>query len=291
MRYAFIRDSGLPYPLARQCRILGVSMSGYYAWRRRGETAKQREDARLLGRIRAVHAKSRATYGSRRIHDELRSAGETVGRYRIARLRREAGMWCSQRRRFKATTDSGHRLPVAPNLLPHAAAIGAPNRVWVSDITYIATGEGWLYLAAIVDLYTRELVGWAMDRHMSRSLAIKALRMAWWRKQPPGGLLHHSDRGSQYASFDYQGMLKGYGMRASMSRKGNCYDNAAAESFFATLKKELVHQSRFATREQAKEAIFEYIEVFYNRLRRHSKIGNLAPVEFERRYYAAMEAA
>lgn len=291
MRYAFIRQSALPYPLGRQCQVLEVSMSGYYAWRRRGETAKQREDARLLGRIRAVHVRSRATYGPRRICEELRSSGETVGRHRIARLRREAGLWCAQRRRFKATTDSGHRLPVAPNLLPRFAAIGSPNRVWVSDITYVATGEGWLYLATVTDLYTRELVGWAMDRQMRRELAMRALRMAWWRKKPPGGLLHHSDRGSQYASFDYQGMLKGYGMQASMSRKGNCYDNAAAESFFATLKKELVHQRRFATRAQAQEAIFEYIEVFYNRLRRHSKLGNLAPVEFERRYYAAKELA
>jgi len=286
-----VRESALPYPLAPQCATLGVSVSGYYAWRRRGETPKQREDVRLLERIRAVHAKSRATYGPRRVCEELRAAGESVGRHRIARLRRQAGLWCVQRRRFKATTDSRHRLPVAPNLLPHRAAIGAPNRVWASDITYIATGEGWLYLAAVTDLYTRELVGWAMDRQMSRTLAVQALRMAWARKRPPGGLLHHSDRGSQYASFEYQTLLKGCAMRASMSRKGNCYDNAAAESFFATLKKELVHQRRFATREQARQAIFEYIEVFYNRIRRHSQLGNLAPAEFERRYYAARQAA
>lgn len=181
-----MRDGGLPYPMARQCAALGVSVSGYYAWRRRGETPKQREDARLLAHIRAVHVRSRATYGPRRICEELRAAGETVGRHRIARLRRQAGLWCVQRRRFKATTDSTHRLPVAPNLMPHPAAIGAPNRVWASDITYIATDEGWLYLAAVTDLYTRELVGWAMDRHMSRTLAMQALRMAFWRKQPPG---------------------------------------------------------------------------------------------------------
>jgi putative transposase len=291
VKYAFIRDSGLPYPIARQCSALEVSMSGYYAWRRRGETARRREDARLLERIREVHLKSRATYGVKRVHEELRGAGETVGIHRVARLRRHAGLWCVQRRRYKATTDSRHGMPVAPNLLPHEKAIGAPNRVWVADITYIATGEGWLYLAALQDLYTRELVGWAMDAHMSRELALRALRMAWRKKKPEGGLLHHSDRGSQYASLDYQELLKDYGMRASMSRKGNCYDNAAAESFFATLKKELVHQRRFATRNEACQAIFEYIEVFYNRQRRHSKLGNLAPAEFERRYYARMEAA
>jgi putative transposase len=268
-----------------------VSVSGYYAWRRRGETSRQREDARLLERIRAVHLRSRATYGPRRVCQELRAAGETVGRHRIARLRREAGLWCVQRRCCMATTDSSHRLPVAPNLLPHAAAIDAPNRFWASDITYIATDEGWLYLAAATDLYTRELVGWAMDRHMSRTLAMRALRMAFDRKQPPGGLLHHSDCGSQYASFEYQGLLKACAIRASMSRKGSCYDNAAAESLFATLKKELVHQRRFATREEARQAIFEYIEVFCNRIRRHSQIGNLAPAEFARRYYAARHAA
>jgi len=233
--------------------------------------------------------RSRGTYGPQRICLELRAAGERVGPHRIARLRREAGLWCVQRRRFKATTDSGHRLPVAPNLLPPAHAITAPNRVWVADITYIPTEEGWLYLAAIADLYTRELVGWAMQARMGRELAVRALQMAYWRKKPAGGLIHHSDRGSQYASFDYQGTLKDCGMRASMSRKGCCYDNAAAESFFATLKKELVHLRRFATHEQAKAEIFEYIEVFYNRMRRHSKIGNLAPAEFERRYYAAQK--
>jgi len=232
-----------------------------------------------------VHLKSRATYGVRRIYDELREEGERVGYRRIERIRRQAGLWCVQRQRFKATTDSRHGLPVAANLLPHRAAIGSPNRVWVADITYIATDEGWLYLASVMDLYTREIVGWAMDRRLKRTVALDALRMACWRKKPQPGLLHHSDRGTQYASLDYQGLLKALGMRASMSRKGNCYDNAAAESLFATLKKELVQLQRFATREQARQAIFEYIEVFYNRILRHSKLGNLSPSEFERRYY------
>jgi putative transposase len=286
VRYAFIRDSALAYPLAVQCRVLRVSLSGYYAWRNRTLCARRREDARLLERIRDVHVRSRATYGPRRIRDELRASGETVGAHRIARIRRDAGIWCVQRRRFKATTDSGHRLPVAPNLLPPIISIREPGRVWVGDITYIQTDEGWLYLSAIADLYTRELVGWAMDSRMGRDLPIRALRMAWWRKKPAPGLLHYSDRGCQYASYDYQAVLKNFGMRASMSGRGNCYDNAAAESFFATLKKELVHLRRFATREEAKRAIFEYIEVFYNRIRRHSRLGNLAPAEFERRHYA-----
>jgi putative transposase len=291
VRYAFIRDSRLSYPLAQQCRVLRVSVRGYHAWCRRGDGPKRREDRRLLERIREVHLKSRGTYGPRRIRDELRAHGETVGRHRIARIRREAGLWYVQRRRFKAATDSQHRLPVAPNLLPPQPAIRAPNRVWVADITYIRTDEGWLYPAAIADLYTRELVGCAMDGHMRRELPIRALRMASWRKKPASGLIHHSDRGSQYASYDYQAVLKDTGMRTSMSGRGNCYDNAAAESFFATLKKELVHLRRFATQEEAKRAIFEYIEVFYNRIRRHSKLGNLAPAEFERRYYAAQKAA
>lgn len=290
MRYAFIRDSALAYPLAVQCRVLRVSLSGYYAWRKRTLCARRREDARLLERIRDVHVRSRATYGPRRIRDELRASGETVGAHRIARIRRDAGIWCVQRRRFKATTDSGHRLPVAPNLLPPIISIREPGRVWVGDITYIPTEEGWLYLSAIADLYTRELVGWAMDSRMGRDLPIRALRMAWWRKKPAPGLLHHSDRGCQYASYDYQAVLKDFGMRASMSGRGNCYDNAAAESFFATLKKELVHLRRFSTREEARRAIFEYIEVFYNRIRRHSRLGNLAPAEFERRHYAAQVA-
>lgn len=290
MRYAFIRDSALAYPLAVQCRVLRVSLSGYYAWRNRTLCARRREDARLLDCIRDVHVRSRATYGPRRIRDELRASGETVGAHRIARIRRDAGIWCVQRRRFKATTDSGHRLPVAPNLLPPIISIREPGRVWVGDITYIPTDEGWLYLSAIADLYTRELVGWAMDSRMGRDLPIRALRMAWWRKKPAPGLLHHSDRGCQYASYDYQAVLKDFGMRASMSGRGNCYDNAAAESFFATLKKELVHLRRFSTREEAKRAIFEYIEVFYNRIRRHSRLGNLAPAEFERRHYAAQMA-
>lgn len=289
MRYAFIRDSALGYPLLIQCRVLRVSPSGYHAWLRRVDTPKRREDARLLQRIREVHVSSRGTYGVKRIRDELRASGETAGAYRIARLRREAAMWCVQRRRFKATTNSRHRFPVSPNLLPPCSAIAGPGRVWVADITYVPTGEGWLYLAAITDLYSRELVGWAMDAHMERSLAIRALRMAWWRKRPVAGLIHHSDRGSQYASLDYQAVLRDFGMRSSMSGRGNCYDNAAAESFFATLKKELVHLRRFSTREEAKRAIFEYIEVFYNRVRRHSRIGNVAPAEFERRYYAAQQ--
>ncbi len=290
MRYAFIRNEALPYPLRTQCRVLQVSLSGYYAWCSRGLTRKREEDERLLARIREVHVRSRGTYGAGRIRDELRAAGEHVGVHRIARIRRDAGIWCAQRRRFKATTDSGHRYPVAPNLLPSAAPVSAPNRVWVGDITYISTDEGWLYLAAVADLYTRELVGWAMDSRMGRGLAINALRMGWWRKKPGAGLIHHSDRGCQYASYDYQAVLRDFGMRPSMSRRGNCYDNAAAESFFATLKKELVHLRRFATRAEAKRAIFEYIEVFYNRVRRHSRIGNLAPAEFERRYYAAQQA-
>jgi putative transposase len=273
------------------CAALRVSTQGYYRWRARGVSPRRDADARLLGLIRAVHERSRGTYGPVSIRQALAAQGTEVGLNRIRRLRRQNGIYCRQKKKFRATTDSTHRFAVAPNLLGRPLVALKPNAVWIADITYVGTDEGWLYLAALLDLCTREVVGWAMDARMGRDLALRALGMAFASKRPGPGLIHHSDRGSQYASLDYQHRLKLMGMRSSMSRKGNCYDNAVAASFFATLKTELVHQQRFATRREAQLAIFEYIEVFYNRIRRHTRIGHLAPAVFASRFGEEQNAA
>ena len=270
---------GSEYPLGLLCRVLGVSRSGYFAWSGRAESRRSEERRRLLGRIRAVHEASRKTYGSPRIHRQLVAEGERLSRGRVERLMAMGGIRAWQRRRFVATTDSKHRLPVAENLLERAFDVEAPDKVWVSDITHVPTAEGWLYLAGVVDLGTRQVVGWSMSERLDKRLVVEALRLAYGRRKPGAGLLHHSDRGCQYASQEYQELLKEYGMRASMSRKGNCWDNAPMESFFASLKKELVHRERFGTRQEARKALFEYIEVFYNRKRLHSSLGYLAPAD------------
>lgn len=262
-------------------KVLGVSRQGYYDWRGREPSKRDQENEELLEQIEQIHQESRQTYGSPRIHRELQAQGRTVGRGRVARLMRDHGIRAVQKRTSRRTTDSNHSFPVAKNLLARDFEAAAPNEVWLADITYVRTREGWLYLAAVLDVYSRKIVGWAMDRTMSRKLCIDALEMAVLNRQPPEGLVHHSDRGSQYASGDYQALLDEYGMTCSMSRKGDCWDNAPMESFFGTLKSESLHRYDFVTRNAARREIFEFIEIFYNRKRRHSTIDFMSPAEYE----------
>ena len=283
MKFRFIRGHRDRFPIRRMCRALGVSPSGYYAFMGRPESRRVREDRRLLVEIRAIHRSSRGTYGSPRVHAHMKAQGMSHSRKRIARLMRQGDIRAKQKRKFKATTDSSHGYPVAPNLLKRKFMAQGPNQKWVADITYIATGEGWLYLAAIMDLYSRRIVGWSMSGSISRQLALDALEMAAGRRHPGPGLLHHSDRGGQYASDEYQEKLDSYGMKCSMSRKANCWDNAAMESWFHTLKVELVNHRYYQSRRQAKADIFEYIEVFYNHRRSHSALGYRPPAEYEMR--------
>jgi putative transposase len=272
------------------CRVLKVSRSGYYAWRGRPASERDAENRRLLDRIRIVYKKSRKTYGSPRVHSQLVLDGEKCSRGRVERLMSANGIRAKGRRKFVATTDSKHDLPVAENVLGREFSVEEPNRVWVSDITYIPTDEGWLYLAGVLDLCSRTAVGWSMSESLERRLVMDALEVAYRRRKPGRGLIHHSDRGSQYASHDYRKLLSDYGMQMSMSRKGDCWDNAVMESFFGTLKKELVHHRRYRSREEARREIFEFIEVFYNRQRLHSSLGYLAPAEYEN-LIAARQAA
>lgn len=263
------------------CRVLEVSTSGYYDWRGRAESRRQKEDRRLVVEIKAIHKESRQTYGSPRIHDELKDRGRRCGKKRVARLMQLHGLRAKQTRRFKATTDSKHTLPVAENVLARQFTVSAPDVAWSADITYIPTRQGWLYLAVVLDLFSRRVVGWSMHKRLKRSLVLDALKMALRGRSPAPGLIHHSDRGSQYASGDYQGLLQARQMVCSMSRRGNCWDNAPVESFFSTLKRELVHHRRYQTRAEARVDIFEYIEVWYNRLRRHSSLGYQSPAQYE----------
>ena len=263
------------------CDVLKVSRSGFYAWLRRPESRQAAVRRRLTILIKTIHKESRQTYGSPRIHAELKARGEACCLNTVARYMRENDVAAKTKRKFKHTTDSNHKLPVAENLLDRRFTQNEPNRAWVSDITYVPTREGWLYLATVQDLFSRKIVGWAMSHRIDRRLVIDALRMAVGNRRPPPGLLHHSDRGSQYASNDYQDLLDEHDMTCSMSRKGNCWDNAVMESFYRSLKTELIHHEDFQTREEARGAIFEYIEVFYNRLRRHSTLGYISPLEYE----------
>ncbi len=291
MKFEFIEAEKASFPVAFMCRHLGVSRAGFYAWRERPPSLRELDDERLLALIRAIHDESKGRYGSPRVRRELAAKGVHASKHRVARLMQENGLRGRRRRRFRHTTDSNHALPVAPNTLAQDFTVDAPNRVWVTDITYIPTREGWLYLAAILDRYSRRVVGWSMSDRITRQLTLDALAMALRARAPDTGLLHHSDRGSQYASADYQAALAAAGIACSMSRKGNCYDNAVAESFFATLKTELVHDADWATRAEARSAIFEYLEVFYNRRRRHSSIGYVSPEEFELKYEEQEKAA
>jgi transposase InsO family protein len=260
---------------------LEVSRTGFYAWLGRAESRHTLEDRRLTVLIREEHEKSRGTYGAPRIHAALKKRDEVCGLHRVERLMREAGIRSKMRPKYKKTTDSKHAHPVAPNILDQDFTASAPNRVWVSDITYIWTDEGWLFLASTLDLYSRKVVGWSMSASMLTSLVEGALQMAIDRRSPLAGLLHHSDRGVQYAAHAFQGLLEQHGIVCSMSRKGNCYDNAVKESFFHTLKTELCDHEHYRTRAQARASVFEFIEVFYNRQRLHSTLGYRSPTEFE----------
>jgi transposase InsO family protein len=269
------------WPVDMMCRVLKVSRSGFYAWRQRPESEQAKSRRRLIEIIKEIHEESKRSYGSPRVHRELVARGEICCENTVARYMRKNDIVAKTKRKFKQTTDSNHGLPVAKNLLDRDFDQLEPNRVWVSDITYIPTREGWLYLATVLDLFGRKIVGWSMSHRIDRHLVMDALTMAVKNRRPPPNLIHHSDRGSQYASDDFQKLLDEYGMICSMSRKGNCWDNAVAESFFRSLKTELVHHEDFATRDEARLAIFEYIEVFYNRIRRHSSLGYLSPADYE----------
>lgn len=282
MRFAFIDKHRGKWPLRFVCECLAVSPSGYYRWRRHpGRFGR-------YGRLRAVrpaiheaYAASRQTYGSPRVHAALVAQGVACCVNTVAKIMREDGLCARRKRKYKVTTDSSHSLPVAENLLARNFVRSAPNQVWVSDITFIPTDEGWLYLATTLDLYSRRIVGWSMGDRMTSDLVIDALAMAVTQRNPPAGLMHHSDRGSQYASAAFQQMLAAHGMVCSMSRKGEVYDNAVMESFYATLKGELVSLAHYATRDEARQAIFEWIEVFYNRQRLHSSLGYRSPADYE----------
>jgi putative transposase len=279
--FSFIEQHREVWPVAVMCEALGVSASGFYAWRGRPVSPAQQRRDRLLVEVRAVHAFVKQRYGSPRIHAELQGRDVPCCVNTVARLMRDNDIRAKTARKFKNTTDSNHALPVAENLLDRQFDPEAPNERWVADITYIWTDEGWLYLAAVEDLFSRAVVGWSMGDAMTSRLVVDALEMAVRRRLPGEGLLAHSDRGSQYASAHYQRLLARHGIACSMSRRGDCWDNAPMESFFASLKKELVHHERYATRAQARASIFEYIEAFYNPTRRHSSLGYLSPLEYE----------
>lgn len=281
MKYRAIKDHADRFAVRLMCRALKVAPAGYYAWRTRPQSKRTKTNRRLLVDIRAFHERSDRTYGSPRITRDLREAGYRCGENRIARLMRANGIRAKTVKKWRATTNSRHTLPVTENTLNRAFAVHAPNRVWAGDISYLWTEEGWLYLAVVLDLYSRAVIGWAMGPRLTASLATDALTMALWRRKPAGGLLHHSDRGVQYAAADYQRLLGEHGIACSMSRKGNCWDNAVVESFFRTLKVERVYHRRYLTREEAKQDVFQWIEVFYNRQRRHSTLGYRSPAEFE----------
>jgi putative transposase len=281
VRYGFIRDHSDEFHVENACRVLRVSPGGYYAWCGRGPSEREIDDARLIDKIRGVYDAAGGVYGVRRIHRQLLADGESCSRNRVARLMHKCDIKARRRRKHQVTTDSKHNLPVAENLLDREFFSAGPNQVWASDITYIWTMEGWLYLAAVIDLHSRMVVGWSMSGRIDRTLVLDALSMAVGRRAPAAGLIHHSDRGSQYASNDYQAALSQHKMLCSMSRKGDCWDNAVAESFFSTLKTERVHHRLYRSRADARRDIFGYIEVFYNRVRLHSTLGYLSPAQFE----------
>ena len=281
MRFAFIDSEKAAYPLRILCRVLRVSKSGYYAWLRRDPSDRALEDEKLRPKVVEAFKLGRGTYGSVRVRRELIAGGFEIGRRRVARLMAEMGLAGLPARKFQTTTDSNHVKPIAANVLDRDFKASRPNEKWVTDITYIWTAEGWLYLAAVLDLYSRRVVGWSTGESLETSLCLKALSMALGHRKRIKGLTHHSDRGVQYASEDYQKILKARRIECSMSRRANCWDNAVAESFFGTLKTELIYRRPWLTRESAREAVGEYIEVFYNRIRRHSTIGYLSPAKFE----------
>jgi putative transposase len=281
MKYMFIAQHRQEFPISRMCQVFEVSESGYYAWRKRKPCERKHGDEELGKLIEDAYQNNRQVYGSPRIHAELKEQGVHCGRKRVARLMREGGINVKPKRRKVKTTDSNHSNPVAPNLLKRAFTADAPNTKWVADITGIETAEGWLYLAAIVDIYSRLVVGWAMSKERDEQLITKAAKMAMTQRKPGAGLVHHSDRGSQYTSQGYLLLLQQHGIHVSMSKKGDCYDNALMESFFGTLKEECVDRINYKTRVEARNSVFEYIIVFYNRQRRHSSLGYVSPITYE----------
>lgn len=286
-----MRQLRLKYPVPLMGRMLSVSASGYHAWRERPLSQHDREELRLELEIKAADKRTRQTYGAERLQCDLAEHGIRVGVCRIKRIRTRLGLRCKQKRKFKATTYSDHGLPVADNLLNQQFQVAEPNKVWLSDITYIPTEEGWLYLAGHKDLFTHEIVGYAMGERMTKNLVSESLLRALEAKHPTKGLMHHSDRGSQYCSLEYRKILDYCGLQVSMSGKGNCYDNAPMESFWGRLKQELIYHCHFHTRQEARQAITEYIELFYNRQRRQAKLGFLSPAAYARKYYAGLLAA
>ena len=281
MKYAWIETERKQFPLPVMCDVLSVSISGYRAWKRGGQPSRKRlTDTQLLTLVRAIDKELKNAYGSPRMTMELRARGFPASKERVERLMRENGIRARHKRRHQATTDSKHALPVAPNLRDRDFTPATPNQTWTADMTYLWTDEGWLYLAVVIDLFNREVVGWSIKPRMTTDIVLDALTMAWFRRKPAPGLMHHSDRGSQYASHAFQARLKEYGMVCSMSRKGNCWDNAPSESFFNSLKNERVHDTRYRTQAEAKADLFDYIEPFYNRKRLHSTLGYASPTKF-----------
>jgi len=286
-----MKELRLDYPLPHLRQVLNVSASGYYAWLERPLSKWAREEARLEVEIRAVHKRTRQVCGAEKLQQDLAEHGIRVGICRIKRIRQKLGIRCKQKRKFKATTNSKHALPVAENILGQQFKVAAPNKVWVSDITYVPTDEGWLYVAGHKDLFTGNIVGYAMGERLTKNLVSQSLFKAVAAKRPAEGLIHHSDRGSQYCSHEYRDLLDSFGLTASMSRKGNCFDNAPMESFWGTLKQELVHHRRYRTRQETIRDITEYIEIFYNRQRRQARLGFLSPAVYEQRFYTGLLAA
>lgn len=285
MKYAFIKTHEAEHAVRTLCRVIGVHPSGYYAWRSEPQSRRALEDRRLLGHIKQAWLESGGVYGYRKVHDDLRELGAQCGRNRVSRLMRIEGLHAQRGYGKRPGKHGGRPAVVAPNHLQRAFTVDAPNRVWVTDITYIRTHEGWLYLAVVLDLFSRQVVGWSMHSRIDRELALNALLMAIWRRRPEHEVLVHSDQGSQFSSHDWQDFLRAHRLKPSMSRRGNCHDNAVAESFFQLLKRERIRRKTYATREQARRDVFDYIEMFYNPKRRHSNNHRLSPVDFERQYF------
>jgi putative transposase len=281
VKYAFIREQRKRFRVTRLCRALNVSRSGYYEWIDRPESPRASEDRRLLQHIRVLHTRSREAYGAYKTWRVLRNEGIACGRHRVARLRRQNGIEALRKRRFRVMTEHHKLPPPAPNILAQNFHVPQPDRVWAGDMTLIPTGDGWLHLAVLLDLYSRRVVGWAMGNERNQALSLKALRMAIDQRKPAARLLHHSDQGSAYVGVLYRTQIDRMGAIASMSRRGNCYDNAVVESFFSNLKNELIHHRRFTSRQEARAEIFDYIELFYNRRRAHSSLRYLSPAEYE----------
>lgn len=286
MKYAFVWEHRNEFRVARMCSVLEVSRSGYYHWMGRPESKRVRDDRELLVHIRQVHLESRRAYGSVKTWRELRGRGVACGKHRVARLRKQEGIQAQRRCRFRITVANQHTSPPAPNLLQRQFVATGPNRIWVGDMTFIRTRGGFLYLAVLLDLFARNVVGWAMHERPNLEVALCALEMALARRRPQPGLVHHTDQGPLYSAYDYRERLRASGLVSSMSRKGDCLDNAVAESFFSNLKNELVHHCDFVSRDAARAAIFDYVEVFYNRQRRHQALGYLTPAQFEQRMIA-----